>query len=265
MDDSIQPTSFGPYRITRRLGQCELADRFLAVHEARHTSHMVYQLGPCFDRSDRRRIVEAVEPLMEMDHPHVLSVDHFAFVGNRPMLVCDYPGNQKGLVTLEELVAEKGGQMDSIEADRLLRQLLEAMEHVHGRGFGWGPIEPQRILVDRSGRAVVELVGVPRRLGGLRGVDAELARDEARALVALGYRLVTGHEPDEMLMPASRLVPKLPRRWDIFFEEGLEPAGGFASATEALDALPSAERIPVEREPLTVKTVFGRVRGALRS
>ncbi|MFG0285216.1 MAG: hypothetical protein ACF8R7_12400 [Phycisphaerales bacterium JB039] len=265
MDDSIQPTSFGPYRLTRRLGECELAERFLAVHDSEHTSHMVYQFGPCFDRSDRRRVVAAVEPLMAMDHPHVLRVDHFAFVGNRAMVVCDYPGNQKGLVTLQQLVAEKGGQMDPTETDRLLRQLLDAMDHVHGRGCGWGPIEPQRILVDRSGRAVVELVGVSRRLDGLRGVDAELARDEVRSLVALGYRLVTGHEPDELLMPASRLVPRLARRWDLFFEEGLEPAGGFATAREALDALPSAERMPADREPLTVKTVFGRVRGALRS
>src|SRR5690606_37856066 len=186
--------------------------------------------GPCFDRADRRRVVEAIEPLLEMRHPHVLGFDHFSFVGNRPWMVAPYPGNQKGLVTLQDLVAEKGGQMDQIETDRLLRQLMEAMEYVHSAGCGWGQVEPRRVLVDRSGRAVAELVGVARRLEGLRGVNAELIRDEVRAMVALGYKLITGHEPDDlMMMPASRLVRKLDRRWDLMFEEGLEPAGGFAT------------------------------------
>ncbi len=266
MEETMQPTSFGPYRLTRELATCELAQRFLAVHEIEQTSHLVYELSPCFERSERRRVVAAIEPLLQMNHPHVLAVEHFSFVGNRPWLVCPYPGNQKGLVTLEDLVAEKGGQMEQVETDRLLRQLLEAMDHVHSRGAGWGDVEPRRMLVDRSGRVVVELVGVARRLEGLRGVNLELARDEVRALVALGYRLLTGHEPDELMMPASRLVPKLSRRWDMLFEEGLEPAGGFATAREAIGALPSTERVPQTgaREALTVKTVFGRVRGALR-
>lgn len=267
MDETTVPTSFGPYRLTRELGSCELSHRFLAVHETEQTSHLVYEFGPCFERSERRRVVAAIEPLLEMRHPHVLGADHFSFVGNRPWMVAPYPGNQKGLVTLQDLVAEKGGQMDQIETDRLLRQLLEAMEHVHGRGCGWGQVEPRRVLVDRSGRAVVELVGVQRRLDGLRGVNAELIRDEVRAMVALGYKLITGHEPDDlMMMPASRLVRKLDRRWDMLFEEGLDAAGGFANAREAIEALPSTERVGPDRgrDVLTVKTVLGRVRGALR-
>jgi hypothetical protein len=273
MEEMTSPTSFGPYRLTRELGVCELARRYLAVHETEQTSHLVYELGPCFDRAERRRLVEAIEPLLDMRHPHVLGIDHFSFVGvgggvgNRPWASAPYPGNQKGLVTLSDLVAEKGGQMDQIETDRLLRQLLEAMDYVHSAGCGWGEIEPRRVLVDRSGRAVAELVGVARRLEGLRGVNAEFIRDEVRAMVALGYKLITGHEPDElMMMPASRLVRKLDRRWDLMFEEGLDAAGGFATAREAIDALPSTERVGPERgrDVLTVKTVLGRVRGALR-
>jgi hypothetical protein len=266
MEEMTVPTSFGPYRLTRELGACELAQRFLAVHETEQTSHLVYEMAPCFERSERRRVVGAIEPLLEMRHPHVLGLEHFSFVGNRPWLVAPYPGNQKGLVTLEDLVAEKGGQMEQVEADRLLRQLLEAMEYIHGRGCGWGRVEARWMLVDRSGRAAAELVGVARRLEGLRGVNAELIRDEVRAMVALGYKLITGHEPDDLLMPASRLVRKLDRRWDMLFEDGLEPAGGFATAREAIEALPSTERVGPERgrDVLTVKTVFGRVRGALR-
>jgi hypothetical protein len=266
MEETIQPTSFGPYRLTRRLPASDLAERFLAVHDAEQSSHLVYAFGPCFERAERRRIVDAVQPLMEMNHPHLLAVEHYSFVGNRPWVVSPYPGNQKGLVTLADLVAEKGGQMEPMETDRLLRQLLGALAHVHDSGFGWGRVDPRQILVDRSGRVVGELVGVARRLEGMRGVNAELMRDEVREVIALGYRLVTSHEPDELLMPASRLAPRLTRRWDMLFEDGLEPAGGFDSAHQAMESLPSTERTAPERgrEPLTVKTVFGRVRGALR-
>ncbi|MEZ6235608.1 MAG: hypothetical protein R3B68_15590 [Phycisphaerales bacterium] len=267
MDTSPERTRFGPYRLLRTLDACPAADRLLALHEKRLTSHVVYRFGAMRDAAERRRFVAAVEPLARVAHPHLLPIEEYSFASDgRAWVVTPYTGSQVGLVTLARLVQDKGGQMSPHEATRALTHVLEAVAAAHAAGLVHGPIGADDVLIDRRGSAAIELYGVSRRLRALpdAGLEADEARrDEVRSVVTLGYRLLTGLEPAAPAVSPTKLVKRLDRRWNEFFAAGLgdrpgtragdEPAGGFATAEDALDALLGTERAPIVVVPAAAK------------
>ena len=150
-------------------------------------------------------------------------------------------------MSLARLLEEKGGRMPPSETERALSHLLIGVQGAHGVGLVHGPLRADEVLVDRRGSASIELYGLARRLhpDHTQGdIDARRA-EEVASLVRLGYRLLTGLEPADRAIPASRLVKRLDRRWDAFFVRGL--GDGFAGAADALAHLPGAASVrPIE-------------------
>lgn len=242
MDTPPERLRFGPYRLLRSLEACRAGERYLALHEKRQTSHVVYRFGLLHDAAERRRFLAAVGPLASLDHPHLLSVEEYSFASDsRAWLVTPYTGSQVGLMSLSRLVAEKGGRMAPSETQRALAHILDAAHAAHHAGLVHGPLAPDEVLIDRRGSASVELYGLSVRLrpDALPTPDhaADLRRQELRSIAALGYRLLTGLPAATPPASASRLVKRLDRRWDDFFAEGLAP-DSFVSAAAALAALP---------------------------
>lgn len=267
-----QRPHLGPYRIIRPLGPGRLSARHLAVHDRDQTSHIAHEFV-CRDRAEQRRFLLAFERLSELAHPHILPVQQFALGhAHDAWLLTPYTGNQDGLVTLASLQTAKGGRMPPPEAERALTQILSAVASAHARGHHHGPIAPEDVLVDRHGRVCLALYGLGRLLAGLEGrrdasppANAEVVRDEVRSVVELGYRLLTGLSAEEPRIPAGRLVRRLEGRWDAWFDAGLDPLGGFATAEEASAALASIRRDAGARLPVvSMRGVLGRVRSALR-
>lgn len=242
MDTQPERLRFGPYRLLRDLDSGPVADRLLALHERRHTSHVVYRFGVQHDAAERRRFLNAVEPLTHLDHPHLLPVEEYSFAGDgRAWLVTPYTGSQVGLMTLSRLLADKGGRMAPSETQRALTHTLDAVHAAHHAGLIHGPLSSDDILIDRRGSATVELYGLSLRLrpDSVPTADhaADLRRQELRSVVAMGYRLLTGLSPASPHGSACRLIKRLDRRWDQFFAEGLAP-DSFPSAAAAMAALP---------------------------
>lgn len=246
MDTPPERARFGPYRLLRTLDACPGADRYLALHEKRQTSHVVYRFGVSHDAAERRRFIAAVQPLACLDQPHLLPVEEYSFAADgRGWLVTPYTGSQLGLMTLARLLADKGGRMAPSEAQRALTHTLEAVQSAHDIGLSHGPITPDQILIDRRGSATIELYGLDRRLHADHGqppVDA-VRQQEVASLIHLGYVLLTGLNAAAPHIAPTRLVKRLDRKWDAFFATGLEPAG-FATAADALAALPGSSAIP---------------------
>ncbi len=262
----IERPPVGPYRIVRPLEPGRLAARWLAVHDRDQTSHIAYEFL-CRDRAEQRRLLSAFERAAELEHPHILRVEQFAFAdAHVAWLFTPYTGNQEGLVSLDSLLKAKGGTMSAQEAERAVTQVLSALEYAHARGNLHGPLALDEVLVDRHGRISIELHGLARRLNGLTVGNSEIVRDEVRSVVEMGYRLLTGLSPEEPRIPAGRLGDRLSPFWDEWFDAGLDAlTGGFATAADAAAALPSARidaqpRVPV----ISVRRVLGRVRAALR-
>ena len=257
MSDHTERTRFGPYRLVRELSPSMLGRRWLALRESDQSSHAVHRFGALHFRSGRRRHMQAMHRLASLRHPHLLTVEMCSFeVGDEPWVVTPYTGNHDCIVTLADVLAAKGESLNAYEAERAVLQVLEGVEYAHAMGVGNGPIALEQLLVDRRGSVLIELYGVPRALRGLEQINSELIRDEVRSVVEIAYRLVTGLEPDEPRIPAGRLVKKLPRAFDEWLEEGLDPGSGFPNASEAVAKLPHRRPDP---EPSRVRTVLGRL------
>jgi len=262
MEETLGRTMLGPFVFERELGPCPLGRRWLAEHVREQSMHVLYEITTCRDRTDQRRFIEHAPTVCELRHPHILPVQRLSITDDEPWLVTPYTGNQEGLVTLGALLAAKG-TMSPQEAGRAVTQLLQALQYAHERNVYNGPVGLEQVLVDRHGCAFIELYGMGRMLEGLRRGNAELAADEVRSVVEIGYQLVTGQPAEEPRIEATRLVRKLDRRWDEWFENGLDPLGGYRNASEALSEFPTVREEDASRVP-AVRVVLGRVRSALR-
>lgn len=255
--NETQEQRFGPYRLVRALEPGSVGERWLAVHEVELTSHVVHRLAPRTDKAGQRRFLSAVESVRGIWHSHITPIELFAVCpAGRGCVVTPYTGNQDGLVTLASLLAAKGGRMTPVEAERAVTHVLEAMEHAHAGGVVHGPVNDAELVVDRHGRVSIELYGLARALSG-QAFNSEVVRDEVRSVVEIAYRLITGLGAEEPRIAAGKLVKRLDPAWDAWLERGLDAAGGFESAGEALGMLPSA--IESESEPAS-----GPVRLVLR-
>ncbi len=237
---------FGPYRLVRPLAGSALAERWLALHERKLSSHVVHRFAPCADKAAQRRMLGAIEQGQRLCGAHLLPIELYSLsINQQPCAVTPYTGNHEGILTLMGLLEAKGGRMSAPEAERAMRHLLEASRYAHGSGQVHGELGWNDVQVDRHGSCAIEFYGLGRRLGLVSGPTAELRRDEVRSIVEMGYRLVTGLAADELRIAPTRLNKRLDDAWDGYFDLGLDAAGGFETAADALEALPSSSR---ERE-----------------
>jgi len=266
MASRVERLRVGPYRLSKSLGSGALAERWVAVHETDHSLHVAHRFRST-EECPAELVVEAVAAVSEISHPHLLPIEgvHEGIAGS-VWVITPFTGDHDGLVSLDSLLRQKGGRFSPLEADRALTHLLEASSLAHGEGCQHGPISTGEVVVDRRGSVAIELYGLRRRLTRLWEQTAiEVARDEVRSIVEIGYTLITGRSADEPRIAATRLFPRLDPRWDDWFNEGLDPVGGFGGADEALAWLPSLRReIEGARKTSPVHTVIRRVREALR-
>lgn len=240
MVDATQRPKLGPYILIRPLAKMPLAARWLAFHEVNQSSHVIYRFPLCHDNSEKRRFLSAVQAASAVSHPHLLKIEQFALDPTRgSWVVTPYIGDVEGIMSLERLLHAKGGSMSPPEASRALEQILDACSMAHASKLYHGPVRMDDILVDRHGSLAIELYGVSRLLRGFTVGNEELIRDEVRSVVEMGYQLITALRAEEPMIPAGRLVKKLDPRWDDWFDAGLDPTGGFATAAEAMSALPT--------------------------
>lgn len=220
-----------------------MGERWVARHEINHTAHVVYRLTKRFDRAAQARFLAAASE-SSYKHPHLLEIQEFAFdLQGRACVVTPFTGNHLGLVTLGSLVELKGGRMSPTEAERATLHLLGALAHAHSNGGpAHGEIGIDEVLVDKHGRAVIELYGLSSRLSAHAAPARAMAADEIRSVGQIAYRLLTGLPAEEPMISAGRLVKKLPESWDRWLERALDPSGGFESAERAIEQLPSSVR-----------------------
>ncbi|MEL6741894.1 MAG: hypothetical protein AAFP26_14670, partial [Planctomycetota bacterium] len=249
-----RPEHFGPYDLLRDLPSSPIGERFLACHRATGGQHTLYRLPACRDAHERRRLIDAVERVGSLDHPHLTSVEAFSFdVEGHPWLATRFHGHHGGLLTLGELLDSRGGRLSPDEVGRVLDHLLTALAQAHCKDVRQGPIRPNDVLVDRHGSLAIELLGL-RSI--LEQHDPGEAADDVASCLALAQQTLTGRMRDDGVLSASVLgAPALGQ----FLTGGLDPALGFTSADEAIAALRRALDGAVEPQP-RVKSVLRRLR-----
>ncbi|MEM7621776.1 MAG: hypothetical protein AAF235_01070 [Planctomycetota bacterium] len=245
------------------LGLCHGIVRTLAL---RHDDAAVvcYAVAATGTRLDAERLAGDLRSYAAISHPHLLPIISVRLnAAGTVFVIAPYTGNPEGLVTLADLSSAKAGSASPFEVERAASQLLEAAATAHASGLYHGPIEAGDVLVDPHGSLLVELYGASRAMRGLDCTSPRFVRDEIASIASLAYHLLTGSDAAEPRVRASRLVRRLDRAWDAWFDDALDPSGGFDSAEAALEALPS--RGVVETRPAAAERVISTLRRVVGS
>jgi hypothetical protein len=239
MGTHIRHEYFGQYRLVRPQSAVHGLERWVVLDEQSNSNHMLYRFAPIHDTT-ARRLFGAVHSLTAVNHAHLLKMESVSFDElGRLCVITPYTGNQDGLVTLSELMAQRDGKLEPVEGIRCLTHLLEASQAGADRGITHGLISADEILVDRFGSVQIELYGLDTVLNHLESSTSRVT-DEVRSIVKIAYKMLVGLEsgPADRLAP-SRMVRKLDKLWDKWFSIGLDPVDGFVSAA-AIAKLPTS-------------------------
>lgn len=168
--------------------------------------------------SARSRFENEARAMARLRHPHVIAV-HDVGVDDtdRPFLVMEYA--PRG--SLADVLHQRGPLPPRL-ACRLVREVLDGLEHAHAHGIVHRDIKPQNVLLDREGHALVADFGIARidtldqtRTGAAMGTLAWMApeqRSSAREVDAradvyaaggLLFALLVGREPLDLYVPDS--------------------------------------------------------------
>lgn len=182
-----------------------------------------------------------------LSHPNLIDIYDFAGGAERPYLVMEYvPG---------ENLAERKQRGDDIECERLARELLGALAHIHAAGIVHRDVKPQNVLIAPDGSAKLIDFGIAltedataltqtgHLLGTARYIAPEVMRGEAATeqsdLYSCGIVLrdCIGESHSRRL---SALVDRL---------SAADPAVRPASATAALAQVGAKTSTPVPDQP----------------
>jgi predicted Ser/Thr protein kinase len=278
--DLTSGSTFGRYRVVRRLGRGGMGSVYLA-HDieldrpvALKVPHVRPEDGPDFLERFRREARAAAQ----LAHPNICRVYDVGQVGGVPFLTMDFVEGRP----LSDLVA---GPMAGPGAARLVRTLALALGAAHARGVIHRDLKPSNVMIREDGTPILMDFGLARRDGDARltasgaalGTPAymppEQVRGDAHAdgprsdVYSLGvilYELLAGRRPFEgpplsvlaLVLtqdppPPSAYRPGLDPRLAAICLKAMakDPAARYASMGELAAALADALGAPAVAPP----------------
>ncbi len=196
-------------------------------------------------------------------HPHVCPIYNVGEQDGRPYVVMAYLEGE----SLAKQLARLGRYEDSRQAVHVIREVLEALEAVHGHGIIHRDLKPGNVVFDAVGRAILTDFGLARPVDDTEGLTSEgvvvgspayMAPEQAAGqidrvgpwtdLYSLGvilYQMLTGQVPFEG--PALKVMaqilhdsPPLPSSLRPDLDPALEAIIVKAMAREPQDRFQSA-------------------------
>jgi serine/threonine protein kinase len=202
------------YEIVRPLGHGGMGTVYLARERALERFVAIKVLRPELAevQEGRERFRREARVAAQLAHPGIVPLHTFGEVGGVWYFVMGYV---RGVTLAERLRVER--RLPSGEARRMLAELADALDCAHRSGVIHRDIKPANILIDaETGRAVLADFGIakvkddgdsltatgmivgtpsfmsPEQASGARDVDA---RTDLYSLGAVGYAMLSGHEP----------------------------------------------------------------------
>ncbi|HSC20966.1 MAG TPA: serine/threonine-protein kinase [Solirubrobacterales bacterium] len=135
------------YRLERTLGRGGMAAVWLGHDEVLDRQVAVKVLSDTIatDPGFVARFRREARTAASLSHPNLVGVYDYSDEGERPYLVMQFvPG---------ENLAERLARGDGVDCDKLARELLEALDHIHSVGILHRDIKPANIIVEPDGTA----------------------------------------------------------------------------------------------------------------
>jgi serine/threonine protein kinase len=168
----------GRYRLQQLLGAGGMATVWLAEDETLDRPVAVKVMADTLaaDRGWVRRFEREARAAASLSHPNVVPVFDYGTEHGRPFLVMQY-------IAGGTLQSQQGNGARELDIERLARELLDAIAHIHAAGLVHRDIKPANVLLDEDGRPRITDFGIaqPRdatsltRTGTVLGTAAYLA------------------------------------------------------------------------------------------
>ena len=268
------------YRLERLLGRGGMASVWLAGDEILDRPVAVKVLSDTIasDPEFVARFRREARIAAGLSHPHLIGIYDYADGEERPYLVMEYVEGDN--------LAERVASGARVDPERLARELLGALAHIHGAGILHRDVKPQNVLLGPDGGAKLIDFGIalPRdataltRTGNLLGTARYVAPEvmsggpatEQSDLYSCGVVLrdCMGKQPSRHLSElAERMASQDPGRRPASATEALarlerRPSGARGEPTErftmpvepppderAPDESPARDGIPPQRDP----------------
>ena len=176
----------GRYRIDRLLGRGGMASVWLATDEVLERPVAVKVLSDAIasDPEYLARFRREARVAASLSHPNLAGIYDFAESSERPYLVMEHVAGGT--------LAERFSSGESIDCERLARELLGALDHIHAAGIVHRDVKPQNVLFaeDGSTRLIDFGIALPQdataltRTGSLLGTARYIAPEVMRGGVA---------------------------------------------------------------------------------
>ncbi len=273
--DLFQPGDVvGQYKIERVLGKGGMGVVYLAKHIALKKEFAVKVLPALLaqDQSFVARFKREGQMVGRLKHAHIVNVTDFGESDGKLYLVLEYV-NGGSLEEWFEKHRKPGGGVAPVEAQRMLDQILQGLQHAHEAGLVHRDLKPANVLLEKTGEAKISDFGLARvgdeeeyrRAGGTaspfggdsvtttgamvgtidfmspeaRSMRPSDARSDLWSFGVIAYYLLTGRKPQGIAENPSQLVPGLDPKWDKFIKVCLanDPEQRYQTAAAALTAL----------------------------
>ena len=203
------------YLVERELGPGGMSRVYIALDlKLKRQSVVIKILSETLahDSYARQKFEQEVEALLRIDHPGVVRVlDVGQLPDERPYIVMQYVDGE----TLRSQISAEGMNLNRVAS--ILKQIGEALEHVHEKGIFHRDLKPENILIKRDTDSVVLLdfgiakvkdsVIAPSTAHGasvgtllymspeqLRG-EVVTAASDIYSMSLIAYELITGRRP----------------------------------------------------------------------
>ena len=151
----------GRYTFVRHLGSGGMASVWLARDETLHREVAIKLMADTLADDDRwlERFKREARAAAALSHQHIVKVFDFGIEEHRPYLVMAHISGG----SLRDRIRD-GGELP--DAERLARELLSALAHVHAAGIVHRDVKPGNILLDEHDRSQLTDFGIARPQDG---------------------------------------------------------------------------------------------------
>jgi serine/threonine-protein kinase PpkA len=276
------------FQILRELGRGGMARVYLAVQQkfGRTVALKVVSGDLAMEPEFNQSFVRESRIHAQLTHPSIVQVYDVGTHEDKLYLVMEYVGG--GDLTRR---LERGMRIENLL--RVVKEIGQALDFAHGRGFVHRDIKPENILFREDGSAVLSDFGIARaidstpsigRSGTVLGTPQYMSPEQAAGrvldgrsdLYSLGvlfYRVLTGDVPYQADTPVSLgvkhlqdAIPRLPNYLAAFQpvvdqalakrpEDRFQTAAEFAKALDGVRARPDMPNATIRSQAVTTQEI----------